>query len=338
MQYARPSLIVVLFCTLLPVSCIKRVKSAGLKSPYQCALDSYYQAIDRSPPEFSAALVITNALVAKNPADLEVRSLRTQIYLQTLHPLDAKSRTPLLKDVTEIVDGVGPPGAAWVRPRAFLTAGDLFVLVGNSLDIRMNAAGEEFNRLDAFRAFELFDAARSFYGLVAVMVDASKGNANSLQHESENARDGYTQATEGALNALSFIDPLSKQRSTKDRRQELLADMKRLFDTGSVGPPTPGVASLRVRNHEAQRRLYTQLAVAARASLKEWCANHASDPAATKAGEALLSSWLGARKRALLHAELELLLDPNAENDESEAQAAELAYNNAQFPDACILP
>lgn len=341
MRYSKHVLIFfVAACALTQLACVKRVKSTDLKSPYQHALEGYYRAIDQTPPDFSAALAAANEVVTKAPADLEARSLRTQIYLQMLEPLDAKSREPLMKDLAKIVHSAGgPPTADWVQPRALVTGGDLLVLIGNSLNMRMNSAGGQFDRWDAFRAYELFDAARSFYGRADALADATKNNASAgLLREGENARDGYTRATEGALNALSFIDPLSRLPPTTGRRQGLLADAERVFDTGSIGPARPGVATLEVRNHEAQRRLYTQLAVAARASLKEWCANHAADPTVVKDGQALLTSWLDTRERALLHAQLELLLNPKAKSDEDEAQAVEFAYTNSKLPDACKLP
>ncbi len=206
MQTSRLSLPALLLSLILLSSCGPKLPSQ-LKSPYQEALEAYYAGLDNRT--YEDALTKIDGVLRDNPADLEARTLRTQLRLQQYRAeADPAKRLQLFFDLRSLYRALDTDSdrSGWVMPRLYVSVGDVLLLDGYRL---LQSAEADQGNMDFnfWKAYTHFRGALDYYAFAESLAENADSVSRGVIRERNNAEDGIIHALAGLLESTSILDP-----------------------------------------------------------------------------------------------------------------------------------
>jgi hypothetical protein len=297
-------------------------RKAILKSPYQQSVEAYYRDLDAQGAggNFAETEAALAAALAANPADMEARALRANIYmLRWTVGQDAGARAKLVNDLKTLHYGAQAANASdWVRPRVLVILGDLMLRSGN----RLAADGQIHPAKGNFQ-----EASRHYAAAFALVSGAPNPSAGAIQ-EKANALNGYVQAQRGVADMLARVR--REENLVEKLMSRTLISLASTLRDGVV-PATPDATlGLDIQQLMAAKRTFEDLANREQNAMLDWCRANPNPAAANPAGLEGLVKAIDLRERQQGKEVVLLLL-----TDAPSSSAADLDFLYRGLPDVC---
>jgi hypothetical protein len=190
------------FLLMLTLSCARKIQS--IESPYNQALNAYYQGLETN--NLTLAENKLKLLMRDHSDDASARTLYAQVLLDSLrktggkNPMLQRSIVQNLQILAFDPPSKEDPGTGWVLPRTYTLFGDLLLVRTQE---QLSQAGTD----PTWKGYLLARAAEFYYrAAYDAATDPKAAVSKGLLRERENAISGFLQAQFGVIEALKSLD------------------------------------------------------------------------------------------------------------------------------------
>lgn len=217
---------VLLAMALVLAACAPAVSSKDITSQYERSVGAYYDVI-AGATSFSDAEQVVSAAIASAPQDLELRMVQAQLELFWYRTTKDEPHARAVVRALEVVESnleAGTAAAAWVRPRLYVTFGDLLIVRSGALRA---AADGDTNR---WAALAYLLAARRYYNAGRLLVESAATNGGTESEPTGPTRERYNARTGLLEGDLGVVAVLAEITGAESRLEQPSSEVARLDD------------------------------------------------------------------------------------------------------------